>query len=184
MKRVVLVLAVLLLAGCSEAPPEVVAPAPAPDPVIEQDSFQAEVYVSAHGGCTGGVCSGGSFPTMIYEASDGSIQSITLDIGKLQYEDRPVEWKLTCQAQDDDDPGCLRPLGHGQQPLPAHVEVAGLNLTPETELWLEVIVPPIATPVVDTFATILMGNAQVDGTLQLLRVGNGTASSDDDADDG
>jgi hypothetical protein len=175
-------LVAMLLAGCAEAPAPPPVPAPAVDPVIEQETFEAQVYVTAHGGCTGGVCSGGSYPSVIYQASeDASIRSIAFDIAKLDYEDRPVEWKLTCVAPDDEDPGCLRPLAHGQEPLPAHVEVTMLHLTPETELWLEVTVPPIVTPIVDTFATILMGDAQVSGTLHLLMVGNATASADDDA---
>jgi hypothetical protein len=173
-------LVAMLVAGCSEAPVAPPTPPPVADPVLEQEAFQAEAYVTAHGGCTAAVCSGGTYPSMIYEAAeDASIRSIAFEIAKLDYEDRPVEWKLTCVAPDDEDPGCLRPLAHGQEPLPAHVEVAGLHLTPETELWLEVVVPPIATPVVDTFATILMGNAQISGTLSLLKLGNATAPADD-----
>jgi hypothetical protein len=175
-----LVVAAVGLGGCAGADEleplqELVAP---PAPVLESESFSAQVYVSAHGGCTVIVCSGGSFPSLIYtSAEDASVQAVRFDIAAIPYEDRPVEWKLTCVAEDDEDPGCLRPLGHGQEPLPAHVEAAALNLTPGTELWLEVVIPTIASPMVDSFL-ILVGDTDVEGAVDLALVGNASDAPD------
>ncbi|HUR25363.1 MAG TPA: hypothetical protein VM327_05030 [Candidatus Thermoplasmatota archaeon] len=173
-KVLVTVLLAAMLGGCADQPEfegsEVQGPAA---PAMEPRMFDVDVFVRSRPGCTVAVCAGGGVPAVIYASpDDASIRAVAFDIAKVDGEDRPVEWKLTCVAADDEDPGCLRPLAHGQEPLPVHVESHGLNLTPATELLLELVIPPIVTPVVDNLATIAFGSTAVRGTVDLALLGN------------
>lgn len=169
--------ALLVLAGCSEpASPSQPAASPTPALVLGNETLDVLVPVGTNPGCTQVVCSGGSFPRVLFEASaNASIRALDLEIGAVQAEDRPVTWKLTCQALEDEDPGCIRALAGGRDPLPHRVTVAPLNLTPGTTLLLELVVPPTVTPVVDQAVTIVNGQSRVTGTVQVATVGNGSA---------
>lgn len=155
---------VALLAGCSSPPAAVAEVPPAPEPVLEDTAVEAVVYLRTPPGCTVAVCYVGGAPTVVYESKDDeSIRTISLTVEAVPGEDRPVSWRLSCQGPGDEDPGCLRALASGQDPLPVGIEVAGLNLTPGTVLLLELIQPPTATPAADSFLGILLGGSRVHG---------------------
>lgn len=170
--RARLLLALVVLAGCLQAPP----PGPAGQADGVQQAGVAVVPVAAVVGVgvpaecvANAVCFGatGFLETLHATAANASVTGFQLRLGAASYLDRvsheePVTWSITCRHEDR---ACARPLLSGTDVLPIDVALHGLQLPLGAHLEVGMETKPRA-PVVEFFTSIF-ATSNVTGTVHL-----------------